>query len=149
MCVLVRVIRPDPQFVVFTRQHNVTMGCRFMTDVTAEDRTEIKISRQTALEKNYLVDMTSTGGRKESRYRSTPFPWLPAGAVLNPLGQTSPTNNSMTYRFQWTPARFQEAFTYIVNLEARGFVLGTQMAGVPGNALRTISLEINGAPMSV
>jgi adenine/guanine phosphoribosyltransferase-like PRPP-binding protein len=55
----------------------------------------------------------------------------------------------MTYRFQWTPARFQEAFTYIVNLEARGFVLGTQMAGVPGNALRTISLEINGAPMSV
>ena len=149
MCVLVRVIRPDPQFVVFTRQHNVTMGCRFMTDVTAEDRTEIKISRQTALEKDYLVDITSTGGRKESRYRSTPFPWLPTGAVLNPLGQTSPTNNSMTYRFQWTPARFQEAFTYVVNLEARGFVLGTQMAGVLGNPLRTISLEINGGPTCV
>lgn len=149
MCVLVRVIRPDPEFVVFTRQHNVTMGCRFMTDVTAEDRTEMKISRQTALEKDYLVDITSTGGRKESRYRSTPFPWLPPGAVLNPLGQTSPTNNSITYRFQWTPTRFQEAFTYIVNLEARGFVLDMQMAGVAGNALRTISLEINGAHICV
>lgn len=143
MCVDVRVIRPDPQFVEFTLEHNVTMGCRFMTDVTAEDRTELSLSRETALEKNYLVDITSSGGRKESRYRSTPFPWLPAGAQLNPKGQTSPTNNSITYRLQWTPKRFQEGFTYILNLEARGFLGDTRVPGVAGTPLRTISLQIN------
>lgn len=147
MCVDVRVIRPDPQFVEFTLEHNVTMGCRFMTDVTAEDRTELSLSRETALEKNYLVDITSSGGRKESRYRSTPFPWLPAGAQLNPKGQTSPTNNSITYRLQWTPKRFQEGFTYILNLEARGFLGDTRVPGVAGTPLRTISLQINGTRM--
>lgn len=141
--VRVRAIRPDPQFFEFTRRHQATMGCVFTTDVTAEDRTELRLSRQTALEKNYLVGISSIGGLMRSAYRETPFPALPAGAQLFPQGLTQPTNNSITYRFQWTPRRFQEGFTYIVNLQARGFLGNTSVPGVEGSPLREISLEIN------
>ena len=72
------------------------MGCVFTTDVTAEDRTELRLSRQTALEKNYLVGISSIGGLMRSAYRETPFPALPAGAQLFPQGLTQPTNNSIT-----------------------------------------------------
>jgi hypothetical protein len=144
MCVDVRIIRPDPQFVEFKLQHDVTMGCRFSTEMTAEDRTEIGISRQTALEKNYLVGISSIGGRLESRYRSRPFPALPDGARLFPAGLTMATNNSITYRFEWTPKRFQEGFTYIVDLEARGYLGDIRMRGMEGSPLTRISLTING-----
>ena len=140
----VRAIRPDPQFFEFTRNHDVTMGCVFTTDVTAEDRTELRLSRQTALEKDYLVGISSIGGAMRSAYRETPLPALPAGARLFPQGLTQPTNNSITYRFEWTPRRFQEGFTYIVNLQARGFLGSTPVPGVEGSPLREISLEING-----
>lgn len=143
MCIDVRIIRPDPQFVEFKLQHDVTMGCRFSTELTAEDRTEIGISRQTALEKNYLVGISSIGGRLESRYRSRPFPALPDGARLFPAGLTMATNNSITYRFEWTPKRFQEGFTYIVDLEARGYLGDIRMRGMEGSPLTRISLTIN------
>jgi len=143
MCINVGVIRPDPQFFDFTLNHKVTMGCVFTTDVTAEDRTELRLSRATALEKNYLVGISSIGGRIESLYRSTPFPALPVGARLFPQGLTMATNNSITYRLQWTPKRFQEGFTYVVNLQARGFLGDTPVPGVPGSPLREISLVIN------
>lgn len=144
MCIDVRIIRPDPQFVVFKLQHDVSMGCRFSTEMTAEDRTEIGISRQTALEKNYLVGISSIGGRLESRYRSRPFPALPDGARLFPAGLTMATNNSITYRFEWTPKRFQEGFTYTVDLEARGYLGDIRMRGMEGSPLTRISLTING-----
>mmetsp|Transcript_49411 Transcript_49411/g.72480 ORF Transcript_49411/g.72480 Transcript_49411/m.72480 type:complete len:922 (-) Transcript_49411:1602-4367(-) len=143
MCVDVRVIRPDPQFSEFTLNHKVTMGCRFSTDVTAQDRTELVLSRETALEKNYLVGISSSGGRIESLYRSTPFPALPTGARLFPKGLTMATNNSITYRFEWTPKRFQEGFRYVVHLEARGFLGDTPVAGVTGSPLREISLVLD------
>lgn len=144
MCIDVRVIRPDPQFFEFTLEHSVTMGCRFSTDVSAEDRTELGLRRETALEKNYLVGIKDIGGRIESLYRSTPFPALPAGAKLFPKGNTMATNNSITYRFQWTPKRFQEGFVYLVNLEARGYLGESQVPGVVGSPLREITLRING-----
>jgi hypothetical protein len=143
--VSVRAIRPDPQFFEFTTVHQATMGCVFTTDVTAEDRTELRLARQTALEKDYLVGIASIGGLMRSAYRETPFAALPAGARLFPQGLTQPTNNSITYRFQWTPQRFQEGFTYVVNLQARGFLGSTPVPGVEGSPLREISLEINGA----
>jgi len=143
MCINVRVIRPDPQFFEFTLNHKVTMGCRFSTDVIAEDRTELRISRETALEKNYLVGISSSGGRMESLYRSTPFPALPTGARLFPKGLTMATNNSITYRFEWTPKRFQEGFRYVVNLQARGFLGDQPVVGVSGSPLREISLVLD------
>ena len=150
MRVDVRIIGADPQFIDFKLAHDITMGCTFFTDVTAEDRTQLGLSRETAYEKNYLVSIAAIGGRIESRYRSTPFAALPGGAQLRPKGNTMATNNSITYRFQWKPDRFQEGFTYIVNLEARGYLGNTSVPGVSEEIspkkgpsfLRNISLSI-------
>jgi hypothetical protein len=149
LVVNMRIIRPSPQFAVenMTLAHEITMGCTFSTDVTAADRTELGLSVRAAYENSYLVRIrsNSNGGLKSSRYRSTPFDVLSSdgGARLFPHGNTMPTNNPITYRFQWTPRRFQEGFTYVVQLEAIGYLNQTEVEGVGGEASQ-ISLDIKG-----
>eukprot|EP00960_Hanusia_phi_P071752 767620-Hanusia_phi.AAC.8 len=91
---------------------------------------------------HYLVKIVSAGGFAQSVYQNRSFTDLPRGASLLPHGNTSALNNPVSYRLkvlllawvdgtdhklQWIPERLQEGFTYVLTLQAAGYINTTSV----------------------
>uniref|UniRef100_A0A7S0EE32 Fibronectin type-III domain-containing protein n=1 Tax=Hanusia phi TaxID=3032 RepID=A0A7S0EE32_9CRYP len=148
LCFVLKTIRSNPNFVTPSFSQDLNIGCEFSKVFEAQDKTEANLDIAEARRMKYFVKIVSGGGYVQSVYRNSSFSHLPRGASLMPYGDV--VTNPVSYRLQWTPERHQEGYTYVVTLEAIGYINGSNVPMVSSsNSMLTVRLTVLRCKMCV